>query len=37
MKLGGSSMEASLRKHVNSIGWATVALTAVAAAFIKLS
>lgn len=37
MKWGGSNMEANLKKYVDRIGWATVALIAIVAVFVKLS
>lgn len=36
MKWGGLAMEANLKKHVDRIGWVTVALMAIATAFVKL-
>lgn len=36
MKWGGLAMEANLKKYVDRIGWVTVALMAIATAFVKL-
>jgi hypothetical protein len=36
MRWGGARMEAELHKHIDRLGWATVALVAVAVAFYAL-